>query len=41
MQNFPKIVNIHKTYMNNTPLEDLVLRSVINDLLHIREYPVL
>ena len=31
------IENIHRLYMNNIPHEDFVNRSVINDLLHMRE----
>ena len=35
------IENIHRLYMNNKPHEDFVNTSVINDLLHMREYPAL
>ena len=34
-----QIENIHRLYMNNIPHEDFVNTSVINDLLHMREYP--
>ena len=30
---------IHQLYMNNISREDLVITSVINDQLHMREYP--
>ena len=33
------IENIHKSYMNNIPHVDIVLASIITDLLHMREYP--
>ena len=33
------IENIHRLNMNNIPHEDFVNTSVINDLLHMREYP--
>ena len=33
------IENIHRLYMNNIPHEDFVNTFVINDLLHMREYP--